>query len=227
MNLISHYHQLWQKSISNFEQGLFEYDALIDDVTDKRYGITLLARPEQRVKDNIQSFLSKFKPIEPEQYYYPSSDIHITVMSIISCHTGFNLDQINIEDYVHLIKNSLIGCKKFQVVFKGLTASPSCIIIQGFPEDDTLHHIRENLRVNIRNTDLQHSMDTRYTIQTAHSTVIRFRKPLQQAEGFLSALKSYRHHEFGVFEIDRLELVFNDWYQKKEIVKTLRSFPLE
>lgn len=227
MNLINHYHQLWQKSISNFEQGLFEYDALIDDVTDKRFGITLLARPDQRVKDNIQSFLSIFKTIEPEQYYYPSSDIHITVMSIISCHTGFNLDQIYIEDYVHLIKNSLMGCKKFQVVFKGLTASPSCIIIQGFPEDDTLHHIRENLRVNIRNTDLQHSMDTRYTIQTAHSTVIRFRKPLQQAERFLSALKSYRHHEFGVFEIDRLELVFNDWYQKKEIVKTLRSFPLE
>lgn len=227
MNLSSHYDLLWEQSLCKFEQGVFEYDFLIDDTDDKRYGITLIARPDQRVKDNIQFFLSKLKEIEPEQYYYPNSDIHITVMSIISCHTGFNLDQIKVEDYVCLIQKSLKGFRKFQITFRGLTASPSCVIIQGFPEDNTLNKIRESLRVNFRSTDLQQSIDKRYTIQTAHSTVVRFRKPMRQPDRFLTTMKAYRDYDFGTFEIDRFELVFNDWYQKKKIVKTLETFPLD
>jgi 2'-5' RNA ligase len=227
MDLTNHYNQLWIQSLSRFEQGEFEYDPLIDDAGDKRFGITLIARPDQHMRENIQYFLSKLNTVEPEQYYYPTSDIHITVMSIISCHTGFDLAQIQVEDYVRLIQNSLQRVEKFQVVFRGITASPSCIIIQGFPEDDTLHNIRDNLRVNFKNTDLQQSIDKRYAIQTAHSTVVRFRKPVVQQEAFLAALKAYRDFNFGTFETDHLELVFNDWYQKKEIVKTLATFPLK
>lgn len=227
MNLTNHYNQLWEQSFKKFEQDKFEYDPLIDDAGDKRFGITLIARPPQQVKDNIEAFLAELKKAAPAQYYYPASDIHITVMSVISCYEGFALTQIRVDDYVHLIENSLQGFSKFQVVFKGITASPACIIIQGFPEDPTLHHIRDNLRVNFKSKDLQQSIDQRYTIQTAHSTVVRFSKPLQQKEHFLAILKAYRDFDFGTFAIDHLELVFNDWYQKKEIVKTLATFPLK
>lgn len=226
MNLTNHYNQLWEQSVSKFEQGMLEYDPLIDDAGDKRHGITLLARPGQHVKENIQQFLSILKEIEPEQYYYPCSDIHITVMSIISCHTGFDLDQIKIKDYVRLIQKSLKGVKKFQIAFKGLTASPSCIIIQGFPEDGTLNNIRDRLRINFKSADLQQSIDKRYAIQAAHSTVVRFRKPMEKADQYVNILKAYRDYDFGTFGINHLELVFNDWYQKKDIVKTLWTFHL-
>lgn len=227
MNLTTHYEQLWQKSLSRFAQGAYEQDALIDDNTDKRYGITLLARPDKKVKDSIRDFLSLLKEIEPDQYYYPASDIHITIMSIISCHEGFYLDMIRTEDYENIIQKSIRNCRKFKIAFKGITASPSCIMLQGFPEDETLNDIRSGLRAHFRKSNLQQSIDKRYTIQTAHSTVMRFRKSLNNIDALISVLKEHRNHDFGSFEVKSLELVYNDWYQREKFVKTLRTFSLD
>ena len=58
-----------------------------------------MLRPDNFVKDKIQKLLSKIKLIEPNQYFYRDSDLHLTVMSIISCYNGFNLNKIGIEDY--------------------------------------------------------------------------------------------------------------------------------
>lgn len=227
MSLTAHYEQLWQKSLSQFEQGIYEQDTLIDDRTDKRYGITLLARPDKKVKDSIQNFLSHVKEVEPDQYYYPASDIHITIMSIISCHEGFHLDMIRTEDYENVIQQAIRGCRKFEMTFKGITASPSCVMLQGFPVDDTLNDIRNSLRTHFRKSDLQQSIDKRYIIQTAHSTVVRFRNPLNNIDALISVLKEYRNHHFGSFEVKNLELVYNDWYQREKFVKTLRTFSLD
>lgn len=56
MNLNEHYEQLWLNSLLKFKQGIFKTDPLIDATTDLRRGITLLIRPSDEVKDNIQKF---------------------------------------------------------------------------------------------------------------------------------------------------------------------------
>jgi len=40
-------------------------------------------------------------------------------------------------------------------------------------------------------------------------------------------LETHRNDYFGFFSVDTLELVFNDWYQRKKKVKTLHRFKLE
>ncbi len=227
MNLKQHYNKLYQDSITKIQSDTYEIDRQIDSNTDKRYGITLLLRPDESVNNNIQELLSKFKEIEPKQYFYPSSDIHVTVMSIISCYDGFNLNQINIDDYINLVKESLKGINNFNIKFKGLTASPNCLMIQGFLEDNTLNQIRDNLRANFGNTKLEQSMDKRYTIQTAHATILRLREKLDNKERFLKLIEEYRNYDFGTFKVDTLELVYNDWYQRVGHVNKLHSFTLE
>ncbi|NII81609.1 MULTISPECIES: 2'-5' RNA ligase family protein [unclassified Pedobacter] len=225
MNLAEHYHKLYIESIAKISSGDYETDHLIDDEADQRFGITLVIRPDAATKDKIQQFLTEAKAIEPDQYYYQNADIHITLMSIISCYEGFDLKDIHIGDYIQLIKQVLARHKHFKIQFKGLTASPSCILIQGFLTD-TLNKIRDDLRAAFKNSDLQQSIDKRYAIQTAHATVIRFRSELANIDALLSLIEKYRDFDFGTFEVKHVELVYNDWYQREKFVKKLYQFSL-
>ncbi|NCP90898.1 MAG: mutarotase, partial [Flavobacteriales bacterium] len=90
MNLIKKYDNLYHAAIDSIENDTYETDSLIDSINDKRLGVTLIIRPSQQVKNNIQTFLKALKKFDSSQYFYPNSDIHITVMSIISCYDGFN-----------------------------------------------------------------------------------------------------------------------------------------
>lgn len=226
MNLAEHYAKLYHETSPKLKAEQYELDPLIDSATDSRFGITLLLRPSDSVKEAIQGFLQQLYTIDPHQYYYPTSDLHITVMAIISCYEGFALEQIVVEDYVALLQKSLEGFHPFEISFKGLTASPSCILLQGFWKDDTLNQIRENLRQQFKSSGLQQSIDQRYTIQTAHSTIVRLRKPLQHKDQWLECVEAYREFDFGAFRVNELELVCNDWYHRKEKVKKLYRFDL-
>tara|TARA_B100000953_G_scaffold15577_1_gene13719 strand:- start:323 stop:1003 length:681 start_codon:yes stop_codon:yes gene_type:complete len=224
MNLTEHYKELYESSIRLIENGDYKTDLLIDSPADRRFGITLLIRPPENVKNKIQLFLDDLKEVDPSQYYYPNSDIHITVMSIISCYEGFHLDQISIVNYIDLIQESLNEIARFKIKFKGITASDSGIMIQGFPENDIINRLRNNLRTKFRNSDLEQSIDKRYSIQTAHSTVVRFRRKLKNKNEFLEVLEIHKNSDFGSFEVKELELVFNDWYQRKRNSKLLEKF---
>lgn len=226
MNLVEHYDNLYQESIQKIKSDDYQTDNLIVSTKDNRFGITLVIRPDISVRNNIQTFLTELKAVESDQYYYPNSDIHITIMSLISCYNGFHLSQISIPDYVELIKKSIPERKGIQIEFKGITASPSCIMVQGFLADDTLNEIRDNLRVNFKNSSLQQTIDERYPLQTAHSTVARFCKKLTRKDDFIKTLENFRNHYFGVSTINTMELVYNDWYQRKEHVKELYRFDI-
>jgi len=227
MNLIEHYDGLYNDAIQKIRTDDYQTDDLIDACDDDRRGITLVIRPQLQVRNNIQNFLADLKAIEPGQYYYPNSDIHITLMSVISCYNGFDLSQISIPEYVEVIRKSLIHGKPVSIEFKGITASPSCIMVQGFMSNDILNDIRDQLRINFRNSGLQQTIDQRYSIKTAHATVIRFRKQFRRKENFLKALENYRNFDFGQFSVNNIELVYNDWYQRKDNLKKIYKFSLE
>ena len=224
MNLIEHYNNLYKTSIQKIKSDSYQIDNRIDSTEDNRLGITLIVRPNIQVRNKIQTFLKDLKAIEPDQYYYPNSDIHVTALSLISCYTGFDVAQISILDYVELIKKSITAYKSFEIEFRGITASPSCIMVQGFLSDHTLNDIRDSLRMNFKNSNLQQTIDSRYAIQTAHTTVIRFRKEIMKKDDFITVLDKYRDYNFGTSTIQTLELVYNDWYHRKEFVKELYRF---
>ena len=226
MDLTSHYDNLYNDFIPEVKSNNYQTDKLIDSTDDNRFGITLIIRPDSYVKNGIQKFLIDLKAIEPDQYYYPDSDIHVTVMSIISCYRGFDPAQISVPDYVEIIKRSLVASRRFEIIFRGITASSACIMIQGFPNNNILSDIRESLRGNFKNSNLEQTIDQRYSIRAAHATVARFRKKLTRKDEYIKALNNYREYYFGTFEIDLLELVCNDWYMRNKKVKELHRFEI-
>lgn len=227
MNLNEFYDLLYDDAVRKIGADNCETDPWLNSDADERRGITLLIRPEDRIRTKIENFLCKIREIEPEQYFYPESDIHITVLSIISCYCGFSLSQIDMEDYIEPIRESICGFPPFEIEFNGLTASPSCLMIRGFPKNNSLMQIRNNLRKNFRNSTLEHSIDKRYAIQTAHATVVRFRKPLRDKDSLLKAIEKYRNYSFGTFTVNAFELVFNDWYNRQAHRQNLFHFDLK
>ncbi|HEU4789067.1 MAG TPA: 2'-5' RNA ligase family protein [Flavobacterium sp.] len=226
MNLKEHYNSLYVNSIENIKKDQYIIDHLIDSSSDNRFGITVLIRPSLEVKNKIQDFLNELKKSNPNQYYYPNSDIHITVLSIISCHDGFDLKTISIPEYRKIIQKSIEDIKDLEIHFEGITASNSAIMIQGFTNNNSLDQLRDNLRTNFKNSGLQQSIDSRYAIQTAHSTVIRFREKIIDKEALLKSLEEYRTFDFGKFKVEKIELVHNDWYQREHFTQQLYSFIL-
>ena len=227
LELSNHYDGLYRSAIEQIKNGSYQTDKLIDSVSDKRFGITLLIRPPEQIKNEIERVLQQFKQIEPAQYSYPESDIHITVMSIISCYEGFELSRIEVAEYINIIKKSLIGAAPFSICFKGLTASSSCLMVQGFPENEILNQIRNNLRDCFKNSSLEHSIDSRYPIKTAHSTVFRLKNELNNRDKFIETIDQFKDYSFGSFVVETVELVYNDWYQRKRNVKKLSGFKLK
>lgn len=225
-NLGDHYSRLYTESIAKIQQDEYRTDTLMDSPLDTRFGITLLVRPGSEVKQEIQHFLQELQLVEPAQYYYPASDMHVTVLSIISCYPDFDISNITIPDYVKLVENSIQTIQPFEIQFKGITASDSCIMLQGFPKNNMLDELRNNLRSNFRRSALEHSIDKRYSIKTAHATVVRFRQLLERKAAFLELLEKYRNYEFGAFKVENMELVLNDWYQRQKHVQLLHHFKL-
>jgi len=197
MNLTEHYNLLYEKSSKAILEGGYLIDDQIDSPSDNRFGITLLIKPSKQITRNIQAFLEELRAIDPAQYYYPASDMHVTVLSIISCYVGFELSRISVQDYVNLIQESLTGLEAIDIQFTGITASPAAVMIQGFPRNNALDELRNRLRNNFRSSGLEETIDTRYTIATAHVTAMRFRTQLKNSERFVAVLERYRQHVFG------------------------------
>lgn len=215
MNLSEHYNALFKTSSELILSENYSIDNQINNDSDKRFGVTLLVRPSEEIKANIQAFLDELKKTEPEQYYYPNADIHITIMSIISCTKGFTLDNFSSSEYVEIIEKSLVDVNEIEIDYRGVTLSPSAIMIQGFPSDDSLNILRDKLRDNFKNSSLKQSIDSRYSTKTAHSTVIRFQKKLENPKKLIEVIEKFRNHNFGKFTVEKIELVYNDWYQRE------------
>lgn len=222
MNLHEHYNKLFLEFLNSLKSSNVDVDENLYSNSDKRFGITLIIVPPENIKQNIQRFLNELKIVEPEQYYYRSSDIHITVMSVISCYENFSLTKINTDKYISVINNSLFNINKFSIEFNGVTATRSAIMIKGFPSNNYLNQFRDNLRKEFANSNLEQSLDKRYSIQTAHSTVVRFNKEIQDKDKFVQVIEKYKDYNFGKFEVGQIIFVANDWYQKKEKVKILK-----
>lgn len=227
MSLHEHYEQLFIDGIQNLKAERYSLDHALRSGKDNRFGITLLARPDAHCIDAMESFMTKIRALEPEQYYYPPEDVHVTALTIISAKEGFNLADIHLPDYIQTVQHALTDQYSFTIAFKGLALSPGAILVRGMTSDETLNDCRNKLRSAFKASDLYNSIDCRYIIVTAHATVVRYQQPLQRTQELIDLLTEHEYHYFGTTSVEQLELVYNDWYQRKDKVELLATIPLK
>ena len=70
------------------------------------------------------------------------------------------------------------------------------MLIQGFPQDDVLAQLRDDLRSALRDRGVSENLDRRYKIAAAHLTVMRFPNPQADWKRLLDFLRAHRQHRF-------------------------------
>jgi 2'-5' RNA ligase len=221
------YEKLWIDAESAFEQGTPQTDPCLADKThDLRRGVTLVLRPSVFVCEKLKDFLDRLAIVCPDQYIYRPEEFHVTVLSIIS---GSEFWRSEIRSLVlcrRIISSVLARQHSFMIGFKGVTASPGTVMIQGFPLCDGLANIRNELREAFARNGLGGMPDRRYRSRTAHITAMRFKNRSGNWKRLASLLKENRQTEFGVAKVQNLQLIWGDWYASADIVRTLQQYHL-
>lgn len=225
--LAAHYDGLWEEAAPAVQAGRAALDPwLSPGQTDARRGLTLLAWPSSAITGSIDTLLEQLRSLEPEQTYQPTSDQHHTVLSLFTATPDYAPFMARVAEYHDAVSEVAASTPPFEIEVRGVTLTRGAVLAQGFPRDDTLSVLRDRLRRALPARGLGESLDQRYRLVTAHMTIVRFAKPLRDCERFVAALAAARQTDFGLTRVDRLNLVFGDWFHTAEREERIADFGL-
>ena len=192
-------------------------------LTDSRMSLVVLIRIPLNVAEKINSCIDDLKGIEPNLYYYPVKDFHITVMDVLKGEEGRRIPQ-NITEYIRCIEECSKEISPFKIRFDGLTASDNAILVRGY-YDDQLMVFRQKLRDMLKQRGL--SLEERYKTISSHATIARLHSKYQNPERLLDYIEKPR--SFGTMTVSSMEISFHNWYDtRKEVLSAieLEKLPL-
>lgn len=221
------YDEMWLQASKRIRTEGFETDPLIDDPSDSRRGISLIFRPHSSALEGLVAIQERLRSEVSGQFFPAIETLHVTGLSIITCIENFLLKEINVESYADAIEDVLVDTSAFDIEFKGLTASPSCVMAQGFADVTLLSQARNLITRSMEQAGLEHTVGQRYPPRTAHCTLLRFKTIPSCSEDLLQTLAELRSTVIGSCRISEAVLVFNDWYHDPSIVRELRRIPLK
>jgi len=221
-----HYDAMWDRAFSAAASGDIDCDSHLTAGRDSRRGLTLITRPSQALRVRFDAVLDRLAGSEPQQYCYPAADMHMTILSLFTVTENPAPQLLRLADYRAAVSAALEGTEAFDIDFAGITMSRGAVLAQGFPRGPALETLRERLRVQLRDRGLDASLDQRYRLITAHTTLFRFVAPLQGAQRFTALLASMRDEPLGCMRVDQVELVINDWYMSSNSMEPVATIPL-
>ena len=156
--------------------------------------------------------------------------------AIITTHTAIPNDPLCDDgaDEIHqlpscraVLDRVLKNSRPFRVDFRGVTVSPDAVMVQGFPADDGLSRLRDELRDAFRQEGLGENLDRRYKTVTAHLTVMRFAEPEADWRRLYDFLETHRETDFGGTRFQALQLIWSNWYASAGVARVLQKYPLK
>jgi len=221
------YEKLWNEALATFKDEGPRIDPhLSDKPNDLRRGVTLVCRPSGAVRNVIVDYIGRLKAICPGQYFYWPEEMHVTVLSIITMTEFWREEMKRFEASRPIFREVLTRQRPFKIQFRGITAAPDSVMIQGFPVGDGLTVIREALREAFARAGFGDILDRRYKVSAAHISIMRFCKECPEIRRLAAFLEESRQTPFGECEMTDLELIWSDWYASAESVKKLEEYRL-
>jgi 2'-5' RNA ligase len=170
-----------------------------------------------------EELISCFRVMEPDQNYYPKSDLHITVFEFVSVRPDFRNYEKNIEIFKEVCSEVLEAVLPFPIRFSGTVFTRTSGILAGY-DDDRLVKIREALRSRLASRGI--APLERYQSRSAHLSFMGYRRKMQNHHAFLKLVETTKETEWETVEVTKLELVEHDWYNRVETRRVLREFRL-
>lgn len=221
------YDHLWNEASALFAQGQVKIDPyLLNRESDIRRGMTLVIRPSSAVIARLVDLLDRLREIVPGQHFYRPDELHLTLLALNNAVPDFDLDAVPLATYRAILDDLLPRVPPFELRFMGVSASPETVFACGHSPDNAINALRDTLRERLAAAGLGETLDRRYRIVTAHSTMLRFCAPPENLPRLVEFLASVRQHDFGAFEVREITWVTNDWYMSYDRVRVLGQWRL-
>ena len=222
------YEQLWREAQPAFARGEPRLDShLLDKAGDRRRGVSLAFRLSPAVRSQIKLFLDRLAADFPGQYFYQPDELHVTVLTFISTTDSWRREIRDLAPFRALLREIVRRHPPFKMEFRGVTAAPNAVVIQGFPLDDGLESIRAEIREGTARLGFAGRLDRRYPNRAAHVTAMRFRQPGGDWKKLAAIVQANRQTFFGETHVETLPLIWGDWYASADTTRILEEFPLD
>jgi 2'-5' RNA ligase len=193
--------------------------------SDNRMGVSIIARPSDDLKEFIEEKYKILKAIEPDQYYYPAEDLHMTIFEMCADQTSDMVKKYTL-DLLNILGEVLSDLPKITVNNGRLIAFPrACIIKYQSPNRD-LELVRKEIRSRLNNAKLE--FDPRYTSDFVHLSILRYIEPLQsQAFEWEHCLRELGEDIFKTWSIEQVWLATGaTWYGRRSMSELHGPFAL-
>lgn len=155
---------------------------------DQRYGVNLIACPPLPVVEAIAAIQARLSALEPGQYYYPASDLHLTLVEVCSSQGRDAVEQLAAA--ISQIVPDLVAEAPQAVLARPLLGYDRRACALNFvPVDHGLQTLRAHLVAQLAGEGI--AIAPRYPAQSAHVTLMRYLRPLTaDRAGWVSVLES-------------------------------------
>lgn len=180
---------------------------------DKRRGITLLVPLDVKTAGACTVLENDIRAIEPDLYFYPVSDLHVTVLDLVSVRDGFRRDDDGIGKFIRLMEKAVAEVHPFSISFKGIITSRAGILVKGYYSREL-----QDLRARIRELAIAENiaLEERYKSYSAHVTVARFKSLVRNWPALWAFIEKESLREVGAMTVNAMHLVIHDWYNREK-----------
>lgn len=163
--------------------------------SDRRSGVNLVSRPYGDIVAFIQAIQKYLRDAEPDQYYYPASDLHLTVLEI--CHSRTPAEAAQMAAAVAPLLQAIVNSQLLiDLASPELTFDDRAVALSFKSGQERLDDLRMALSGHL--SDLGVCVSPRYKPSSAHVTLMRYMRPLNLS------LHSWREHLLRTPEVPNL-----------------------
>ncbi len=151
-------------------------EELAEPGSDQRCGVNLVCRPSEEIVERIADLQHRLFEHEPEQYYYPPQDLHLTLVEV--CHSRTREEAERIAAAVRSCAPGLLSPETPAAIdAPAVTFDRKGVALSFLPCDSRLQSTRQAIRENLGRNGV--AVESRYLPLSAHITLLRYIRPLR------------------------------------------------
>jgi len=148
--------------------------------SDRRFGVALVCRPNREIREQIAAIRLRLMEHEPDQYYYPPQDLHLTLVEI--CHSRTEEEADRTAAAVRELPSDWLRSQPAVALDAPTLAYGSRGAALNFlPCDGGLQQLRSAIREELTGNGV--AIESRYLPMSAHVTFLRYTTRLRTPPG--------------------------------------------
>jgi hypothetical protein len=204
---------VYKKMWSQFQAETSENKQSVDlppKLGDSRWGASLILRLYQEKSQLIEQLQQTTNELIPlvgdRQLFYEPDTFHTTIRSL-EPFREFTADDERIDTYQEILGEFSNEFGSIVIDYMGLTISGATIMVQGWPENDSLQSLRGQLAIKLRDRNLHIGPEEHELRTTAHTSLVVFTEKIKNVPRLLQYIGANRMTKYGRLQTNKIELV--------------------